>query len=256
MDYAISPIKCRSQVVSLTMAGLSQNSSPWGQPTMWSKLTRSWSQKWLSGRLWTSLPDVRDQEFWKVRSLWHALCHILVQGWKAIAKKLTTLLLKSGNLPDDFEIRSTWKHKLMFYLKAIRDVFVFRRSARTFMCCLLGEQPASILSHAVPSRQFLLFLVSRTGADLLEQIKIQEQAANLDIDEKVARFMGAEAREGEPSSIRTEYLLRVMGLEICRDTEVGNALKPACSPGQKKRVTTGISSKPTHNCDLSGVSKW
>ena len=62
---------------------------------------------------------------------------------------------------------------------------------------------------------------------------------NLEVDEEVASFMEAEVREGETSSIRTEHLIRVLGLNICGDTEVGNALKPACSPGQKKRVTTG-----------------
>ena len=67
-----------------------------------------------------------------------------------------------------------------------------------------------------------------------------EDRDGLEADQKLADFMAAEARKGEPSNIRTEFLLRVLGLDICGDTEVGNALRPACSPGQKKRVTTGI----------------
>ncbi len=52
-------------------------------------------------------------------------------------------------------------------------------------------------------------------------------------------FMAAETREGEAASISTKFVVRRLALGICGDTEVGNALRPACSPGQKKRVTTG-----------------
>lgn len=77
------------------------------------------------------------------------------------------------------------------------------------------------------------------SAALLDRIKHHEQRDGIDADKCIASFMEAEVKEGEPSSIRTEYLLRVLGLGICADTKVGNALNPACSPGQKKRVTSG-----------------
>lgn len=77
-------------------------------------------------------------------------------------------------------------------------------------------------------------------AGALEGIKDIEARNGLDVDASVNDFMEAEAREGGASSIRTEHLIRVLGLDICGDTEVGNALRPACSPGQKKRVTTGL----------------
>ncbi len=73
----------------------------------------------------------------------------------------------------------------------------------------------------------------------MRNIEQQEIQDSLDVDSVVASFMEAEVKEGETSSIRTEHLIRVLGLSICGDTEVGNALRPACSPGQKKRVTTG-----------------
>lgn len=57
--------------------------------------------------------------------------------------------------------------------------------------------------------------------------------------------MREEAQEGTSCSITTEFVVRMLGLGICRDTAVGNALRPACSPGQKKRVTTGFASMPS-----------
>ena len=78
-----------------------------------------------------------------------------------------------------------------------------------------------------------------SSAALLAEVRKREAEAGLEVDPEVDAFMGAEVLEGEPVSIRTEFIVRMLGLGICADTQVGNALKPACSPGQKKRVTTG-----------------
>jgi len=48
-----------------------------------------------------------------------------------------------------------------------------------------------------------------------------------------------ERLHGEAASISTEFVIRMLELGVCGSTEVGNAVRPACSPGQKKRVTTG-----------------
>lgn len=38
----------------------------------------------------------------------------------------------------------------------------------------------------------------------------------------------------------TEYILKVLGLDICSDTIVGNDMLRGVSGGQRKRVTTGF----------------
>ena len=46
--------------------------------------------------------------------------------------------------------------------------------------------------------------------------------------------------------MNTEYVLRMLGLDICADTPVGNEMIRGISGGQKKRVTAGemiVSSK-------------
>jgi ABC-type multidrug transport system ATPase subunit len=45
--------------------------------------------------------------------------------------------------------------------------------------------------------------------------------------------------EGVQSSLQTDYTLRILGLDICADTIVGDQMQRGISGGQKKRVTTG-----------------
>ncbi len=47
------------------------------------------------------------------------------------------------------------------------------------------------------------------------------------------------AVEGERHSLTTDYVMKILGLDICADTVVGNEMLRGISGGQKKRVTTG-----------------
>ncbi|KAG4178795.1 hypothetical protein ERO13_A10G065800v2 [Gossypium hirsutum] len=51
--------------------------------------------------------------------------------------------------------------------------------------------------------------------------------------------MKATAIEGAESSLVTDYILKMLGLDICKDTIVGDQMIRGISGGQKKRVTTG-----------------
>lgn len=42
-------------------------------------------------------------------------------------------------------------------------------------------------------------------------------------------------------SVSTDYVLKVLGLDVCSDTIVGNEMLRGISGGQRKRVTTGLS---------------
>lgn len=45
--------------------------------------------------------------------------------------------------------------------------------------------------------------------------------------------------EGKKHSLTTDYMMKILGLDICADTVVGDGMLRGISGGQKKRVTTG-----------------
>ncbi len=49
----------------------------------------------------------------------------------------------------------------------------------------------------------------------------------------------ATAVQGEKHSLTTDYLMKILGLDICADTVVGSEMLRGISGGQRKRVTTG-----------------
>ncbi|KAM3306071.1 hypothetical protein P3S67_012941 [Capsicum chacoense] len=44
--------------------------------------------------------------------------------------------------------------------------------------------------------------------------------------------------EGQKTNIQTDYILKILGLDICADTLVGDAMRKGILGGQKKRPTT------------------
>ncbi|CAK7326251.1 unnamed protein product [Dovyalis caffra] len=45
--------------------------------------------------------------------------------------------------------------------------------------------------------------------------------------------------EGVKSTLQTDYILKILGIDICADTMVGDAMRRGISGGQKKRLSTG-----------------
>lgn len=76
------------------------------------------------------------------------------------------------------------------------------------------------------------------AAELLE-LRKREKEMGIRPDWEIDAFMKAEAVAGGRESIATEYVLRLLGLDVCADTLVGDAMMRGISGGQKKRVTTG-----------------
>ncbi|KAF2323287.1 hypothetical protein GH714_034462 [Hevea brasiliensis] len=75
--------------------------------------------------------------------------------------------------------------------------------------------------------------------DLLAELSRREIAANIKPDADIDVFMKAAATEGQEANVITDYILKVLGLEICADTMVGDEMLRGISGGQRKRVTTG-----------------
>ncbi|KAK1662280.1 hypothetical protein QYE76_050439 [Lolium multiflorum] len=75
--------------------------------------------------------------------------------------------------------------------------------------------------------------------DMLVELLRREKNAGIKPDEDLDVFMKALALEGRQTSLVTEYIMKILGLDNCADTIVGDEMIKGISGGQKKRLTTG-----------------
>lgn len=75
--------------------------------------------------------------------------------------------------------------------------------------------------------------------EMLEEVARREKEGGIRPDRDVDTYMKATAMPGKKSSLAVEHILRMIGLDICADTVVGDEMRRGISGGQKKRVTTG-----------------
>ncbi|KAM6595315.1 hypothetical protein CsatA_005839 [Cannabis sativa] len=78
-----------------------------------------------------------------------------------------------------------------------------------------------------------------TRYDLLVELSRRERSAGIKPDPEIDAFMKATAMEGQETNLITDYVLKILGLDICADIMVGDDMRRGISGGQKKRVTTG-----------------
>ncbi|XP_057422907.1 pleiotropic drug resistance protein 1-like isoform X2 [Lotus japonicus] len=75
--------------------------------------------------------------------------------------------------------------------------------------------------------------------EMLTELLRREKQAQIKPDADVDAFMKAAVLEGQKTSVVTDYILKILGLEVCADIMVGDGMIRGISGGQKKRVTTG-----------------
>ncbi|KAJ4976200.1 hypothetical protein NE237_001306 [Protea cynaroides] len=76
-------------------------------------------------------------------------------------------------------------------------------------------------------------------AEIMVDVSRGEKQAGILPDPDVDIYMKAISVEGTGKTIQTDYILKILGLDICADSMVGDAMRRGISGGQKKRVTTG-----------------
>ncbi|KAJ4821384.1 ABC transporter G family member 36 [Rhynchospora pubera] len=75
--------------------------------------------------------------------------------------------------------------------------------------------------------------------DMLTELSRREKAANIKPDPDIDLMMKATAMGGQEANVVTDYIIKILGLDVCADIMVGNDMIRGISGGQRKRVTTG-----------------
>lgn len=145
--------------------------------------------------------------------------------------KTTLLLALAGKLSS--ELKYSGK---VTYNGMNMNEFVSRRTA-----AYISQHDVHIGEMTV--RETLAFSARCQGVgtrfDMLAELSRREKEANIKPDPDIDVYMKAAAAEGQESSVVTDYILKILGLEVCADTMVGDEMLRGISGGQRKRVTTG-----------------
>ncbi|KAH7835709.1 hypothetical protein Vadar_029098 [Vaccinium darrowii] len=76
-------------------------------------------------------------------------------------------------------------------------------------------------------------------AEIMAEVSRREKQAKVVPDPDIDTYMKAISIEGQKTTLQTDYILKILGLDICADTPVGDAMRRGVSGGEKKRLTTG-----------------
>ncbi|KAI3904334.1 hypothetical protein MKW92_045038 [Papaver armeniacum] len=76
-------------------------------------------------------------------------------------------------------------------------------------------------------------------ADIMLEVCRREREAGIVPDPDLDTYMKATSVDGLKKTLQTDYILKILGLDLCGETLVGDAMRRGLSGGQKKRLTTG-----------------
>ncbi|XAR49749.1 hypothetical protein NMG60_11033040 [Bertholletia excelsa] len=78
---------------------------------------------------------------------------------------------------------------------------------------------------------------TRTG--IMAEISKREKQAGITPEPDVDAYMKAISVNSREGTIQTDYILKILGLDICANTLVGDGMRQGISGGQKRRLATG-----------------
>lgn len=147
------------------------------------------------------------------------------------AGKTTLLLALAGKLEKDLKVSG----KITYCGHELNE-FVPRRT-----CAYISQN--DLHNGEMTVRETLDFsgrcLGVGTRYELLSELSRREKQAGIKPDPDIDAFMKAIAMQGQQTNLVTDYVLKILGLDICADILVGDEMRRGISGGQKKRVTTG-----------------
>uniref|UniRef100_A0A803PVF3 ABC transporter domain-containing protein n=2 Tax=Cannabis sativa TaxID=3483 RepID=A0A803PVF3_CANSA len=146
--------------------------------------------------------------------------------------KSTLLLALAGKLDSNLKKSG----KITYNGHELNEFCVQRTSA------YIGQTENHIAELTV--RETLDFAARCQGASegfgaYMEDLARLEKERNIRPSPEIDAFMKAASVGGKKHSVSTDYIMKVLGLDICADTLVGSDMLRGISGGQRKRVTTG-----------------
>ncbi|XP_062085164.1 ABC transporter G family member 31 [Humulus lupulus] len=146
--------------------------------------------------------------------------------------KSTLLLALAGKL--DSNLKKTGK---ITYNGHELDEFCVQRTS-----AYIGQTENHIAELTV--RETLDFAARCQGASegfaaYMEDLAQLEKERSIRPSPEIDAFMKAASVGGKKHSVSTDYVMKVLGLDVCSETLVGSDMLRGISGGQRKRVTTG-----------------
>ncbi|XXG56016.1 hypothetical protein AAC387_Pa03g3548 [Persea americana] len=145
--------------------------------------------------------------------------------------KTTLLLALAGKLDKELQVsgRVTYNgHEMHEFIPQRTSAYISQHDLH------IGEMTV---------RETLAFSARCQGVGtryaMLAELSRREKEAKIKPDPDIDIFMKAASLEGQEESVVIDYVLKILGLEECADTMVGDQMVRGISGGQKKRVTTG-----------------
>ncbi|ESW34862.1 hypothetical protein PHAVU_001G187800 [Phaseolus vulgaris] len=147
------------------------------------------------------------------------------------AGKTTLLLALAGKLDQDLKVGGK-----VSYCGHELNEFVSKKT-----CAYISQNDVHYGEMTV--RETLDFtgrcLGVGTRYEMLEELLRREKQKGIKPDADIDAFMKATVISGQKTNLQTDYVLKILGLDICAETVVGNNMSRGISGGQRKRVTTG-----------------
>ncbi|KAI4335067.1 hypothetical protein L6164_013748 [Bauhinia variegata] len=145
--------------------------------------------------------------------------------------KTTLLLALAGNLDQSLKVSgeiSYNHHKLEEFVPQKTSAYISQHDLHI---------PQMTVRETVDFAARCLGVGGR--ADIIAEVSRREKEAGTIPDPDIDMYMKAISVEGQSENLQTDYVLKILGLDICADIMVGDAMSRGISGGQKKRLTTG-----------------
>lgn len=145
--------------------------------------------------------------------------------------KTTLLLALAGNLDNNLKVSG----KVTYDGHEMEEFVAQRCSA------YISQYDLHIPEMTV--RETLAFSARCQGAginyNMLVELLRREKEANIKPNSDIDIYMKAAALGDQEHNVVIDYILKILGLEACADTLVGNQMIRGISGGERKRLTTG-----------------